>query len=76
MTKEDILKGESKNIEYKILLPEKSDKYLKSVDAFANTSGGKIIIGIDDKEKKLDADDEKKKLSELMRSLYFRLWIK
>ena len=31
-------------------LPEKSDKYLKSVVAFANTRGGKIIIGIDDKE--------------------------
>ena len=59
MTKEDILKGESKNIEYKILLPEKSDKYLKSVVAFANTSGGKIIIGIDDKEKKVVGVDEK-----------------
>lgn len=67
MAIEDILKGESKNIEYKIVLPERSDKYLKSVVAFANTSGGKIIIGIDDKEKEL---------SELMKSLYFRLWIK
>lgn len=56
---EDILKGESKNIEYKIALPEKSDKYLKSVVAFANTSGGKIIIGIDDKEKKIVGVDEK-----------------
>lgn len=56
---EDILKGESKNIEYKMALPEKSDKYLKSVVAFANTSGGKIIIGIDDKEKKIVGVDEK-----------------
>lgn len=56
---EDILKGESKNIEYKMALPEKSDKYLKSVVAFANTRGGKIIIGIDDKEKKIVGVDEK-----------------
>ena len=56
---EDILKGESKNIEYKIVLPEKSDKYLKSVVAFANTSGGKIVIGIEDREKKIVGVDEK-----------------
>ena len=59
MAIEDILKGESKNIEYKIVLPERSDKYLKSVVAFANTSGGKIIIGIDDKEKRVVGVDEK-----------------
>lgn len=38
---EDILRGESKNIEYKVVLPEKSDKYLKSVVAFANTGSVK-----------------------------------
>ena len=56
---EDILRGESKNIEYKVGLPEKSDKYVKSVVAFANTSGGEIIIGIDDKEKQIVGIDEK-----------------
>lgn len=56
---EDILNGESKSIEYKMALPEKSDKYLKSVVAFANTSGGKIIIGIDDKEKTVVGVNEK-----------------
>ena len=56
---EDILRGESKNIEYKVVLPEKSDIYLKSVVAFANTSGGEIIIGIDDKEKQIVGVDEK-----------------
>lgn len=44
----ELLKGESKNIEYKSELPKKSEKYMKSVIAFANTSGGKLIIGIDD----------------------------
>lgn len=28
--------------------PKKSEKYIKSVIAFANTAGGKIVIGVDD----------------------------
>ena len=44
----EMLKGESKNIEYKSELPKKSERYMKSIIAFANTSGGKLIIGIDD----------------------------
>ena len=40
MTIEEILAGESKNIEYKESVPEKSIKYVKSVIAFANGSGG------------------------------------
>ena len=43
------LLGESKNIEYKVTLPTKSEKYMKSIVAFANTQGGKLIIGVDDK---------------------------
>ena len=38
MTIEEILAGESKNIEFKETLPEKSIKYMKSVVAFANVS--------------------------------------
>ena len=48
MTFEDILHGESKNIEYKSALPHKSERYNKTNIAFANTSGGKLVIGIDD----------------------------
>ena len=44
-----MLSGESKNIEYKITLPDKSEKYMKTIIAFANTQGGKLIVGIDDK---------------------------
>ena len=44
-----IFSGESKNIEYKVTLPDKSEKYMKTVIAFANTQGGKLIIGVDDK---------------------------
>ena len=49
MNIEDIMLGESKNVEFKVTLPDKSEKYMKSVIAFANSQGGKIIIGVDDK---------------------------
>ena len=48
MTIDEILAGESKNVEFKEALPDKSIKYIKSVVAFANGSGGKIIFGIAD----------------------------
>lgn len=41
--------GESKNIEYKVTLPDKSEKYMKTIVAFANTQGGRLIVGVDDK---------------------------
>ena len=44
-----LLSGESKNIEYKVTLPDKSEKYMKTIVAFANTQGGKLIVGVDDK---------------------------
>lgn len=48
MTIKDIMSGESKNVEFKEALPEKNIKYMKSVVAFANCSGGKILFGIED----------------------------
>lgn len=48
MAKEELFSGESKNIEYKVAVPDKSEKYMKTVVAFANTQGGRLIIGIDD----------------------------
>ncbi|MDO4840078.1 MAG: putative DNA binding domain-containing protein, partial [Desulfovibrionaceae bacterium] len=53
MTMEEILAGESKNVEFKENLPEKSSKYMKTVVAFANGSGGKIIFGIADKTREV-----------------------
>lgn len=53
MTIEEILVGESKNVEFKENLPEKSIKYMKSVVAFANGTGGKIIFGIADKTREV-----------------------
>ena len=40
--------GEDKNIEFKREIPHNHDKFLKNIIAFSNTSGGKMIIGIED----------------------------
>ena len=53
MNTEELFHGESKNIEYKSALPEQSEKYVKSIIAFANTQGGKLLIGVDDKTHKV-----------------------
>ena len=58
MTIEEILAGESKNVEFKENLPEKSIKYMKSVVAFANGTGGKIIFGIVDKSREVVGFDK------------------
>lgn len=58
MTMEEILGGESKNVEFKENLPEKSIKYMKSVVAFANGTGGKIIFGIADKTREVVGFDK------------------
>ena len=65
MTIEEFLSGESKNVEFKENLPEKSIKYMKSVVAFANGTGGKIIFGIADKTREVvgfDKEDVFKKM--------------
>ena len=49
MVEDTMFSGESKNIEYKVSLPDKSEKYMKTIVAFANTQGGKLIVGVDDK---------------------------
>ena len=53
MTKSKLFSGESKNIEYKVTAPDKSEKYMKTVVAFANGGGGRIVFGVDDKTLKI-----------------------
>ena len=48
MTVEEILAGESKNVEFKVQRQKDSGKYMKTVVAFSNGEGGKIIFGVDD----------------------------
>lgn len=49
MDKDTLLSGESINVEYKVAVPKDSAKYMKTVVAFANGRGGKIVFGVDDK---------------------------
>ncbi len=53
MVEDTLFFGESKNIEYKVALPDKSEKYMKTIVAFANTQGGKLIVGVDDKTREI-----------------------
>lgn len=53
MTIEEILAGESQNVEFKVQRPDKSIKYMKTVVAFANGKGGRIVFGIDDKTREV-----------------------
>lgn len=53
MTIEEILAGESKNIEYKETIPEDSKKYVKTAVAFANGDGGVIVFGVQDGSKEV-----------------------
>ena len=41
-----LLSGESKNVEYKVSRPEKSIKYMKTVIAFSNGTGGYLVFVI------------------------------
>nr|WP_319272552.1 RNA-binding domain-containing protein [uncultured Draconibacterium sp.] len=52
----NIKKGESKTLEFKEVLP-KSEGIAKTVIAFSNTSGGKLIIGVNDKQEIIGIDD-------------------
>lgn len=47
MTAEEIFAGESDNVEFKEEIPAKSDRYMKTVVAFANGKGGKLIFGVE-----------------------------
>lgn len=55
---EEIVRGESKNMEYKVTLPEISEKYTKTIVAFANSQGGQLIIGVDDKTREVVGVDK------------------
>ena len=58
MKLEEIFAGESKNLEFKESLPVKSSKYMKTIVAFANGQGGKLIIGVEDDTKKIVGIDK------------------
>ena len=40
--------GETRTLEFKVELPEESVKWVKTIVAFANGAGGRLLIGISD----------------------------
>ena len=46
MVEDTMFSGESKNIEYKVSLPDKSEKYMKTIVAFANTQAPEKYSGL------------------------------
>lgn len=58
MKLEEILAGESKNVEFKESLPAKSSKYMKTIVAFANGQGGMLVIGVEDDTRKIVGVDK------------------
>lgn len=40
--------GETKNIEFKREIPSKHEKFLKDIIAFSNSTGGQVVVGIED----------------------------
>ena len=56
MTVEEIFCGESKDLEFKEKLPEDSKKYMKTIVAFSNGDGGRLIIGVNDDREVVGVD--------------------
>ena len=63
---------ESHNIEYK---SSWRDEYLKIICAFANTEGGQLIIGVDDKGKVIGIKNAKKLLEDLPNKIRNKLGV-
>lgn len=53
---EELKKGENKTLEFKEKLPD-SDTLVKTIIAFSNTSGGKLIIGVNDEREVVGLKD-------------------
>lgn len=47
MTVEEILTGEKDKIEYKVDIPPKSENYMRTVVAYANGNGGRLVFGVE-----------------------------
>ena len=58
MTIEEIIHGESKKVEFKEKPPKNTEKYTKTVVAYANTQGGQLIFGLADDTKEVVGIDE------------------
>ncbi|MDZ7642089.1 MAG: ATP-binding protein [Desulfurivibrio sp.] len=69
MNTEQLLKSsEGRSLEFKRELPPRLDKVLQTVIAFANGSGGDVIIGMDDKREVLGIDQDPLEVEERLAS--------
>jgi predicted HTH transcriptional regulator len=72
MTDDELLQeieaGESKMIELKSKLPAQSEKYIKTLVAFANAAGGKLIVGVNDKTRSIVGVPEADKVADTIAS--------
>lgn len=57
-----IKSAESQNIEFKSTW---RDEYLKVICAFANSDGGRLMVGVDDKGKPIGVKNAKKLLEDV-----------
>ncbi|SHL01098.1 RNA-binding domain-containing protein [Fibrobacter sp. UWEL] len=58
MNFDEIAAGESRTLEFKAVLPQDSRKWLKTIVAFANGAGGKLVVGVDDQRRVLGISDD------------------
>jgi len=65
-------KEETQEVEFKSIW---QDDYLKAICAFANSSGGKLYIGIDDKGKIIGVKDTQKLLQDIPNKIKNKLFI-
>lgn len=62
----EIKQGESKVLEFKEKLPTDSKKYVKTVVAFSNCSGGKLVIGVNNTNNEIVGIDPEEDVFVLM----------
>ncbi len=60
MTKEEINNGENEFVEFKSDFPSKDSKLMKTVVAFANGKGGKIVFGVNDETHEIKGIENEK----------------
>jgi len=75
MLLDGIKKGENKRLELKEKLPS-NETIVKTVIAFSNTSGGKLVIGVNDNREIIEIDEDKifeyeEKISSIISDLYY-----
>ena len=67
---QEILKGESKTLEFKERMPSNSS-IVKTIIAFSNTSGGKLILGVSDERNIVGITDDIFELQDKISSIIY-----